>query len=223
VYTYPLTFMGEFSRGGDMPDPHVTHPPADLSGRTRTVRSVCPAAGTRPRVLGMGLVAIISALAACQSHTPTPAPTGPPSLSAPTQSIDDDPGTAAIQTYRSMWQAYTAAGATANPGDARLSRYASDQALKTLQGLLAGYRVKGQILKGDVVMSPKVTPSASGAPAGSTTITDCLDSAKLLVYKTSGGRADVEPGGRQAVAAFVRKIGDTWKVTDLGVHGVGSC
>jgi hypothetical protein len=73
------------------------------------------------------------------------------------------------------------------------------------------------------VVSPKVTPSASGAPAGSTTITDCLDSAKLLVYKTSGGRADAEPGGRQAVAAFVRKIGDTWKVTDLGVHGLGSC
>jgi hypothetical protein len=123
-----------------------------------------------------------------------------------------------------MWKAYAKAGMTANPNDPDLAKYASGQALKTLKASLESYRSKDQVIKGVPVTSARIVSSPTNAPSGSITVSDCLDTGPVRAYKKSGALAAGKPGGHQATAAFVSHGADgIWKVTDLGVHEVGSC
>ena len=56
-------------------------------------------------------------------------------------------------------------------------------------------------------------------------ITDCGDSTNWLKYRKDNGMlADDVPGGRRLIKATVEKQSDgTWKVSDYGVHEIGSC
>jgi hypothetical protein len=65
---------------------------------------------------------------------------------------------------------------------------------------------------------PADTPTKVG-------ITDCGDSTNWLKYrKNSGELVDDQPGGRQLINAVVEQQSDgSWKVSDFGVHEVGSC
>ncbi len=129
-----------------------------------------------------------------------------------------------MAAYRGMWQAYAKAGLTANPDDPDLARFASGNALKTLQDGLSSYRSKGNVLKGDLVMAPRVAQVSLASTPPTVTVTDCIDDTKFLVYTDSDEPVDDEPGGRRSVRATVTD-GATqgWKVTSFGVQVTGTC
>jgi hypothetical protein len=123
-----------------------------------------------------------------------------------------------------MWQAYAKAGATANPDDADLARYADGAALKTLRDGLASLRRKHQVLKGQYRSNPHPADAPPSAPLSTVVVEDCLDDSEFLTYTANGQLADSQPGGRRATRATVTLAGPgQWKVSSFGVQTVGTC
>ncbi|ROO62976.1 hypothetical protein EDC02_4985 [Micromonospora sp. Llam0] len=171
-----------------------------------------------------GLGVLLLGLAGCDSSVPTGQGSSAPSLSAPAQSTRGSAEQQALAAYEGMWQAYAAAGLTADPDEPDLARYASGQALTTLRDGLAQYREDDQFLKGDLVTHPQVTDASPDPDPTSVTVTDCLDDTKFLVYKRSGELVDDAPGGRRYTKATVTNLGaEGWKVTSFGVQAVNTC
>jgi hypothetical protein len=168
--------------------------------------------------------AVLAGLVGCSDPTPGGGGSSTPSLSAPPQSTRGTAEQKAVAGYQGMWRAYAKAGLTANPDDPDLGRYATATALKTLTDGLKGYRDKGQVLKGDLVTNPQASGASPDTEPTTVTITDCLDTTKFLVYKSSGELADDVPGGRRSTKATVTNVGaDGWKVTSFGVQAVNTC
>jgi len=124
-----------------------------------------------------------------------------------------------------MWAAYDAAVAVPNPDDAALAMYATGNALKTLTSGLQS--VKGQGLKGTgaVVVAPKVTAVSPASAPTDVSLSDCMDTSGTHIVRASPGPPYSDsPGGRRLATATVQRQGDgSWKVTDFGIRGVGTC
>lgn len=140
-------------------------------------------------------------------------------------SPENEAGRLATEAYLGMWRAMAAAGETSNWKSPKLSQYATGEALSAISRGMYADRLNGLVTMGTPKNSPKVTSTDPKTNPDTVMISDCGDSSGWLKYRAdSGGLADDEPGGRQAITAEVEKqAGQTWKVTLFAVEGVGSC
>lgn len=181
-----------------------------------------------------GVSAAMVALAACSSGTTTtPAedtstPIGPAPTSTASSSVASPADQAmqdALAAYQGMWQDFVVAGRTSDWQAPALGQHATGVALTNLsRGLYADHN-NGVVTKGEPALNPSVSSvEPPGAPT-QVVITDCGDSTNWLKYRKDNGQlADDEPGGRRLINAIVQKQSDgAWKVSEYGVHEVGSC
>jgi len=124
-----------------------------------------------------------------------------------------------------MWRDFVVAGRTSDWQSPALGNHATGIALQTLSRGLYSDHYKGLVTKGEPVLSPSVTSVEPANAPAKVVVTDCGDSTNWLKYrKDTGELADNEPGGRQLINAIVEKqLDGSWKVSDFGVHEVGSC
>jgi hypothetical protein len=131
----------------------------------------------------------------------------------------------ALTAYRAMWQDFIAAGTTSDWQSSRLAQHATGTALQNLsRGLYADHQ-NGVVTRGEPILQPAVSSVEPATDPKKVVITDCGDSTNFLKYDKETGRpADNEQGGRQLINAIVELQSDgSWKVSDYGVHEVGSC
>jgi hypothetical protein len=74
-----------------------------------------------------------------------------------------------------------------------------------------------------VELHPTVTSLSPSNRPTRATVTDCLDDSKWIEYKTTGGLAKNNPGGRRKTTAMLAEKSGIWKVTDVTVGAVGTC
>jgi hypothetical protein len=178
---------------------------------------------------------VVLAATACSSGLPAePAPSASPiattvskttTRSSSSASPADAAGQQAITAYVEMWEDYAVAAETSNWQDPRLSQHATGIALTNLTRGLYTAKTKGVVSRGRPKLNPRVL---SMEPPGTPTkviVTDCGDSTDWTqVRADTGAPADDTPGGRRQINAVVEKQSDTaWRVSDFGVHEVGSC
>ena len=181
--------------------------------------------------IAVSCIALLWAAAGCNGGdspggTPTPSTSTlrAPSASASPYSDAVAAGDKAIAAYRGMWTAYQKAGETADPNFPDLQTYATGDALQTLTSGLASVRDRGLVVKGEVVLNPRVTGVEPIDKPNSIDITDCADTSKSVLQKASGEPYNDTPGGRRLILATVKDTGGgTWKVVSFGVRDVGSC
>lgn len=145
-----------------------------------------------------------------------------PSTSSSTTSIADTQRQV-LDAYLGMQRAFDTASETADPGYPDLARYASGPALQRLTAGLTSMRNAGLRGKGKTVFHPKVQELAPAKAPTRAQVVDCMDTRGTSVYKANGQPYQDTPGGWRLVNARVELLGGTWKVTGVGIHGVGSC
>lgn len=187
--------------------------------------------GVRRTTVNSLLGIAITAVAACSPGAANPSPSSTP----PTRQDSTPPSTTlsgvdkakqdAVASYRGMWKDFVAAGITSDWQSPTLGRYATGIALTNLSRGLYADHSNGLITKGEPTLSPSVSSVDSSAEPKRIIVTDCGDSTRWLKYRADNGQlADDKPGGRQLINAIVDKQADgSWKVSDFGVHGVGTC
>jgi hypothetical protein len=170
------------------------------------------------------------ALTSCNSEpasaTATTTPPARPSSAAPTTPASpvDQARQAALAAYRGMWHDFVVAGTTSDWQSASLGQYATGIALTTLSRGLYADHYNGLVTKGEPVLNPTVSSLDPATAPRKIIVTDCGDSTHWLKYRADNGQLDDTPGGRRLINAIVEKQADgSWKVTDFGVHDVGSC
>jgi hypothetical protein len=158
-------------------------------------------------------------------NTSTPSTLTSSAAPAAPMSPADQAKQAALSAYRGMWADYAAAATTSDWQSPKLPQYATGSALSTISRGLYADHYNGLVSKGTPVLHPKVSSIQPPNDPTTVMITDCGDSTNWLQYKASNGQlADNSPGGRRLINATVQKQADgTWKVTDFGVHDLGSC
>jgi hypothetical protein len=179
-------------------------------------------------------VGVAVAVAACGSSSPggispdsPPQPSQLPStsfLSSASPDVDKAKQEA-ITAYRSMWQDFVSAGTTSDWQSPKLGRYATGVALTNLTQALYADHSKGLITNGEPILSPTVSSTEPAGDPRKVIVTDCGDSTHWLKYRADSGQlADDTPGGKQLINAIVDRQADgSWKVSDFGVHDVGTC
>ncbi|MCP2243324.1 hypothetical protein [Lentzea aerocolonigenes] len=165
-------------------------------------------------------------LGACDTPVATttnaPVPTQTPSSVASAADVARDK---ALAAYKQMWGDFTAAGKTSDWQSPGLRQHATGIALDKLSQSLYGDDYRGLVTKGNPILNPSVATAEPSNDPKTIVITDCGDSTNWLKYrKDNGALADDKPGGRHLINSTVEKQADgSWKVSDYGVHDVGSC
>lgn len=170
---------------------------------------------------------VVSALTACDQHAADRTNDGsasrpPPSSTGVPADVAQD---RAVSAYREMWLAFAEAGTTSDWQSPALGQHATGIALDKLTRSLRSDQDKGLVTKGSPTLSPQVSTMDPASDPLKVTITDCGDSTNALKYRKDNGQlADDSPGGRRLINAIVEKQADgKWKVTDFGVHDLGTC
>ncbi|MFI6098179.1 hypothetical protein ACIA8G_21675 [Lentzea sp. NPDC051213] len=124
-----------------------------------------------------------------------------------------------------MWKSFVAAAATSDWQAAQLGQYATGTALTNLTRGLYADHYNGLVTKGEPTHDAKVDSVDPPVNPTKVIVTDCSDSTNALKYRADNGQlADDKPGGRHLINAIVDKQPDgSWKVSDFGVHEVGTC
>lgn len=113
---------------------------------------------------------------------------------------------------------------TSDWNSTKLAQYATGDALSAISRGMYADHLNGLVTKGEPKNDPKVTSATPAANPTTVMISDCGDSTHWLKYRKGNGElADDEPGGRQTIAAEVKKLNGAWKVTRFAVEAVGSC
>jgi hypothetical protein len=196
------------------------------------LRSTVDARGRRV-ALRCAAATVLVVLAGCSAGngTDTPAASTPPAVvsaaPSPTTTITpaDMAGQAALDAYRGMWRDFVQAGTSSDWQSPLLGQHATGIALTNLSRGLYADHYNGLVTKGEPILNPVV---ASAEPADGpikVVVTDCGDSTGWLKYRAKGGGpVEGSPGGRRLINAIVEKQPDgSWKVSDYGVQGVGTC
>lgn len=131
----------------------------------------------------------------------------------------------AIEVYKAMWADFVAAGRTSDWKSERLGDHATGIALTNMSRALYADKKNGLVTKGEPVLRPEVDTVKPRSNPTMVIIADCGDSSETQkYYVTTGKPFKGSPGGRHRINAVVKKdSGGRWKVTDYGVHEVGSC
>ncbi|MEV6712684.1 hypothetical protein AB0M48_11650 [Lentzea sp. NPDC051208] len=178
--------------------------------------------------------AACAVLAACSSGGPEGPPSGtsspveaPSASSSPSAAVSaaDKAKNDALAAYRGMWQDFVEAGRTSDWQSSKLGQHATGVALTNMSRGLYADHYNGLVTKGEPVLNPTVSSAEPAGEPKKIIVSDCGDSTNWLKYRADNGQlADKEPGGRQAINAIVEKQSDgSWKVSDFGVHDVGTC
>jgi hypothetical protein len=187
--------------------------------------------GQRLTVAVVGAVSLL-VLAACGTTTSaTGAATSrrtSPTTASPAPSSASPAGLAeqrAIAAYLGMWQDFAQAGTTSDWQSPTLAQYATGIALSNMSRGLYADHYNDLVTRGTATHNPHVTSADPPVDPTKVVITDCSDSTNYLKYNAKTGQAANDgPGGRQLITGIVQKQTDgSWKVSDFGVHGVGTC
>jgi hypothetical protein len=124
-----------------------------------------------------------------------------------------------------MWEDYAVAAETSNWQDPRLGQHATGIALTNITRGLYTDKTNGVVSKGRPKLDPSVLSMEPPTAPIKVIVTDCGDSTDWIQYRADTGEpADDSPGGRREINAIVEKQADSaWRVTDFGIHEVGSC
>jgi hypothetical protein len=131
--------------------------------------------------------------------------------------------TAALVAYTGMWDAEEVAARTDDYQSPSLPAHASGAALSLLVRGLYDYRLQHLVIKGQLVLHPRVTSLTPSGDPTTAEVVDCADDSHWLVYKASGGLKDDIPGGHRRVTATVQYAAGAWKVTELNSGAEGTC
>lgn len=182
-------------------------------------------------VLGTLTVLVLAACGAAASSAPgarsTRTVTTP--LTALSTPVAASPADLARQratvAYLGMWQDFAAAGTTSDWQSPALAQHATGIALTNMSRGLYADHYNHLVTKGTATHDPHVSSVDPPADPTKVTISDCSDSRHYLKYDDRTGQpAPDSPGGRQSITAIVEKQANgVWRVSDFGVHGVGSC
>jgi hypothetical protein len=124
-----------------------------------------------------------------------------------------------------MWQDFAVAGRTSDWQSPLLGQHATGIALTNLSRGLYANHYNGLVARGEPVLNPSVWSMEPADDPIKVVITDCGDSTDWLMYRRDNGQlADGETGGRRLINAIVVKQSDgSWKVSEYGIHEIGSC
>jgi hypothetical protein len=183
------------------------------------------------RTLALSIVlAVAASLAACTDpeQPPVTLPSASPSTaqtSAPTPSNTPtvDVQTQAIDAYLGAQRAYLKAAESAQPDYPGLATYTTGAAYELLWDGVKSLRAKGLRSRGETKFDPTIVSLEPPKTPTKVRIRDCMDTRGSQVYKASGEPYNDTPGGFRKVIADLEKVDNTWKVTGIGIHGVGSC
>jgi hypothetical protein len=155
---------------------------------------------------------------------PTVSPSASPSA-APSPGVDphDDPHQQAIDAYIGTQESYLAATMAADPDHPDLTVHTAGRALDLLRDGVTSIRDKGLRGRGEATFQPEVDQWDDLERPTTIIIRDCMDTSGAELYSVSGEPYEPEPSGLQLVIATVEIVDGRWKVTGLGVHGVGTC
>jgi hypothetical protein len=178
----------------------------------------------------IGLLAAVALLAACGSGAgPGPGKPGrtAPATASPVKTSASRASAAqaaALAAYTGMWKEMQAAAVTADWTAPRLASYASGEALQILvSGLRSDHR-QGLVVKGTLVMHPKVISQKPSGNPDQVVIRDCSDDSHWLNYVAATGKLQNNvPGGHRLAEALVTRAAGRWTVSRLVVHAEGTC
>jgi hypothetical protein len=149
------------------------------------------------------------------------APSAPTSVHS-TQS-PRDPHAQILAAYTGMWHAFADSAHTADYQPGPLQPYTAGDALSALtHGLYENHR-HGVVIRGALVLDPRVTSMTPARNPSRARVTDCADDAHWLEYSTSGRRVSGSPAGKHRIYAWLRLFGTAWKVTEVVVEKAGTC
>lgn len=200
------------------------------------MRCVVSEGSRRFAVAGSSIVLAVLLVAACSSGSPSDSaamsagqtsagPTSPSGSRSSAATPADVASRQAIAAYLGMWEDMAVAAETSNWQDPRLGRHATGVALTNITRGLYADKANGLITKGQPKNAPKV--SSVEPPSGpiKVIIADCGDDSQWQHYRLDNGQpANDGPNGRRQINAVVEKQQDgVWRVTDFGIHEVGSC
>ncbi|GJF30324.1 hypothetical protein KNE206_30240 [Kitasatospora sp. NE20-6] len=158
-----------------------------------------------------------------------PVAQAPPSVSA---SPSSDPDEAAKQqvlaTYRGLWAAVATiykSGSMEGANGAELQKFAAGKALAGVRASEVYYQDQGLVLKGDPVLSPKVTSIDMAATPPTAQITSCVDSTDFIpVDKKTGTPAKLASNEFRHVENSTAVGGNgAWLITELVIQRDQSC
>jgi hypothetical protein len=174
---------------------------------------------SRPRLARVIGLLSLAALAGCGSSggsSPTPKPSATSSLSA----ID----AAVLQAYRAGSAAFVAAAHIPDPAYPALAATLTNPLLTQVRQSLVYDKGQGIVGRGDAALEH---PHVVSLNASKAIVEDCVYSALVLVYASSGLPVPGQPGGTQPEydgvrATIVLTSGGVWKVSDQSIVS-GSC
>jgi hypothetical protein len=183
------------------------------------------------RTLALSIVlAVAATLAACteSEDPPITLPSASPStaqtsIPTPSSAPSTDVQTQAIDAYLGAQRAYLKAAESAQPDYPGLATYAAGKAYELLKDGVKSLRDKGLRSRGETKFNPTIVSLEPPKTPTKVRIRDCMDTRGSQVYKASGEPYNDIPGGFRRVIADLEKVDSTWKVTGIGIHGVGSC
>lgn len=159
------------------------------------------------------------------SGASSPAEVPPATVPSTALPAEDKAKNDALTAYRGMWSSFIEAGRASDWQSPKLGQHATGVALTNLSRGLYADHYNGLVTKGEPVLDPTVSSVEPAGDPKKVIVSDCGDSTNWLKYRADNGQlADNEAGGRQAINAIVEKQTDgSWKVSDFGVHDVGTC
>lgn len=185
----------------------------------------------RGLVVTAGSVMVAALVVGCSSDSAS----GPDPISAaqssstrapstPTSPVDVA-GQAATAVYLGMWADMAAAAETSNWQDPRLGQHATGTALTNITRGLYADKANGLVTKGRPQNNPHVSSAEPASSPNKVIIADCGDDSQWQHYRVDNGQlANDGPSGHRQINAVVEKQSDgTWRVTDFGIHEVGTC
>jgi hypothetical protein len=155
--------------------------------------------------------------------TPSPSTSLSPAQPGPTTDPYDDPHQQAIDAYIGTQEAFSQAIITADPEHPELTVHTAGRALDLLRDGLTALRDQGLRGRGEATFQPEVDQWDDLERPTTIIIRDCMDTSNTELYAVSGEPYEDEPGGLRLVIATVEIVDGRWKVTGLGIHGVGTC
>ena len=185
----------------------------------------------RRAAMFIALLALACDVTACSSESTTPGSGSMPTTTLPPSSSVGKPLSAAeaaaqsaVAAYLGMWHDFVAAGRTSDWQSPQLGQFATGIALTNLSRGLYADHYNGLVTKGEPVLNPVVASADPPSIPEKIIVSDCGDSAHWLKYRADNGQLADTPGGRRSINAIVDKQADgAWKVSDFGVHDVGTC
>lgn len=176
------------------------------------------------------LLAVAATLTACTDpeDPPVTLPSASPSTaptSTPTPSSDPNTNvqSQAIDAYLGAQRAYLKATETADPDYPGLATYTAGKARDLLQDGVKSLRDKGLRSRGETKFNPAIVSLEPPKAPTKVRIRDCMDTRGSQLYKANGEPHNDTPGGFRLVIADLEIVDNAWKVTGIGIHGVGSC